>query len=84
MGTITLRLILYCDIEMVPAEGGQPHARRVIRTKPTLVYEAGDRTGRLPELLDLDYAKFIEAFQQGAGTGVAKPAKTPPAAPAAK
>ena len=46
-------MILYCDIETAPAgEGGQPVHRRVIRTKPTLVYEAGDRTGRLPEMID--------------------------------
>ena len=34
----------------------------MIRTKPSLYYEAGDRTGRLPETLDLDYPTFIEAF----------------------
>jgi hypothetical protein len=36
--------------------------RRVIRTKPSLYYEAGDRTGRLPETLDLDFSKFYAAF----------------------
>jgi hypothetical protein len=39
----------------------------VIRTKPSLYYEAGDRTGRLPETIDLDYRKFLEAFQAAAG-----------------
>ena len=75
-------MILFCDIEVTQNEGGQPSARRVIRTKPTLVYEAGDRTGRMPELLDLDYAKFTQAFQQG--VGAVRPAKPQPAAPAAK
>ena len=34
----------------------------MIRTKPSLYYEAGDRTGRLPATLDLDFGKFIEAY----------------------
>ena len=34
----------------------------MIRTKPSLYYEAGDRTGRLPETLDLDFSKFLDAF----------------------
>ena len=34
----------------------------MIRTKPSLYYEAGDRTGRLPETIDLDFGKFLEAF----------------------
>ena len=36
--------------------------RRVIRTKPSLYYEAGDRTGRLPETLELDFGKFRESY----------------------
>lgn len=55
-------MILFCDIETIPGSDGRTVARRVIRTKPSLYYEAGDRTGRLPEVLDLDYASFIEAF----------------------
>lgn len=55
-------LILYCDIETSIGEDGKPAYRRVMRTKPSPYYEAGDRTGRLPETIDLDYHKFIEAF----------------------
>ncbi|MHB9038636.1 MAG: ATP-binding protein, partial [Armatimonadota bacterium] len=40
-------------------------ARRVLRTKPHVNYEAGDRTKRLPNVIDLDYAKFIEAYNAG-------------------
>lgn len=55
-------MVLYCDIETGTGPDGKMVARRVMRTKPSLYYEAGDRTGRLPELIDLDYAKFTEAF----------------------
>jgi hypothetical protein len=66
-------VILYCDVEtVVDAEGKVATERRVMRTKPTGAFEAGDRTGRLPEVIDLDYAKFVEAFQQ------ARPDETAP------
>ena len=55
-------LILFCDLEPAPADNPQAPPRRVIRTKPNQFYEAGDRTGRLPELLDLDFGQFTEAF----------------------
>lgn len=55
-------MILYCDIETSTGPDGRMIARRVMRTKPSLYYEAGDRTGRLPEIIDLDYTKFTQAF----------------------
>lgn len=70
-------MILYVDLEPVAGPEGRPETRRVIRTKPSLTYEAGDRTGRLPEVLDLDFAKFVEAFEAGA------PRTAPPAPPSA-
>lgn len=70
-------LILYCDIETAAGEGGQPVHRRVIRTKPTLVYEAGDRTGRLPEMIELNFPAFQQAFMAGgASTNPVVPAAT--------
>ena len=54
--------VLFCDLEMATAEDGTESVRRVIRTKPSLYYEAGDRTGRLPETIDLDFRKFLDAF----------------------
>jgi hypothetical protein len=54
--------VLFCDLEMATAEDGAESVKRVIRTKPSLYYEAGDRTGRLPETLDLDFRRFFEAF----------------------
>jgi hypothetical protein len=55
-------MILFCDIEMIEGENGNSVPRRVIRTKPSLAYEAGDRTGRLPEVIGLDYPEFLTAF----------------------
>ena len=52
-------MVLYCDLE--DGGGSRPPAG-VIRTKPSQYYEAGDRTGRLPETLDLDFGKFLDAF----------------------
>ena len=60
-------MILYCDIETSTGSDNRVIARRVMRTKPSLYYEAGDRTGRLPEVIDLDFGKFIEAFNAGSG-----------------
>jgi hypothetical protein len=39
--------------------------RRVIFTKPSDKYEAGDRTNRLPAVLDLNFQKFLQAYQNG-------------------
>ena len=61
-------MVLYCDIETAAGPDGKIAARRVMRTKPSLNYEAGDRTGRLPEVIDLDYDKFVEAFNAGRDT----------------
>ena len=60
-------MVLYCDLDVSAGAEGEQIIRRVIRTKPSLYYEAGDRTGRLPETIDLDYRKFLEAFQAAAG-----------------
>lgn len=55
-------LILYLDLEAYHDETGETQYRRVLRTKPTTAYEAGDRTGRLPETMPLDYQSFLAAF----------------------
>ncbi len=71
-------MILYVDLEPTPVADGKTTMRRVLRTKPSLKYEAGDRTGRLPETIDLDYAKFVEAFCAGAKRDTAKAEPRPP------
>ncbi len=87
-------IILFCDVEMVPGPEGKKIERRVMRTKPSSLYEAGDRTKRLPETIDLDFDAFVNAYKSGTpspeppATSVQPPAPVkatpPPARPAAK
>jgi hypothetical protein len=56
-------LVLFCDTETTPGPDGKPVTRRVIRTKPSPYWESGDRTGLLPETIDLDYGAFAAAFE---------------------
>lgn len=60
-------LVLYADFETAPGPDGRSTVRRVMRTKPTALYEAGDRTGRLPELVPLEYEAFVHAFNAATG-----------------
>jgi hypothetical protein len=77
-------MVLFCDLEVQSGGEGAPSFRRVIRTKPSLYYEAGDRTGRLPETLDLSFTGFLEAFNAaGTGKSAGKAASTSKVAPAA-
>jgi hypothetical protein len=48
----------------------------VLRTKPAKHYEAGDRTGRLPETLPLDYAAFTAALATGKPAPKPKPTQS--------
>jgi hypothetical protein len=75
-------MVLFCDLDLTTGEDGAQIFRRVIRTKPSLYYEAGDRTGRLPETIDLDFKKFMEAFTKA--TAPAKPVAGKSAAASAK
>jgi hypothetical protein len=55
-------VIAFADIETRRDGNGKATHKRVLRTKPNARYEAGDRTGRLPEMIDLEYAAFASAF----------------------
>ncbi|MBI4910952.1 MAG: ATP-binding protein [Acidobacteria bacterium] len=57
-------MVLYSDLDVIEGEEEDTEEtfRRVIRTKPSRYHEAGDRTGRLPEIIELDFAKFMDAF----------------------
>ena len=57
-------MILFCDLEISADANGKQIVRRVMRTKPSLHYEAGDRTGRLPETIDLNFQAFLKAFNK--------------------
>ena len=58
-------LILYGSFE---AEAGKP-ARRVLHTKPSPHFDAGDRTGRLPATVELDFPSFLAAWQKAMADG---------------
>jgi hypothetical protein len=59
-------MILFADFEERRDASGHLQTQRVVRTRPTPRYEAGDRTGLLPEVLPLDFAAFTEALKKGA------------------
>ena len=81
-------MVLFCDLETGTGADGKPTVRRVMRTKPSAAYEAGDRTGRLPEVIDLDYQRFLDAFAGATPAARPAPASQPAsaasAAPAAR
>jgi hypothetical protein len=58
-------MILYCDIDAALDKSGAVTERRVIRTKPSKNYDAGDRTNRLTEVVDLNYSEFKKVFEAG-------------------
>jgi hypothetical protein len=76
-------IILFCDLEPTTDADGKPAYRRVLRTKPSTLYDAGDRTGRLPEVIDLDFAAFVTAFAQGVPRAAAAATTAPASSPAA-
>lgn len=70
--------ILYVDFE-TEQQGDRRVAKRVLRTKPHPNWEAGDRSGRLPHTLPLDWAVLSEAYKTA---GTSTPASVNAAAPA--
>lgn len=75
-------MILYGDAIPRKDAAGNVTIERVLRTKPHPTYEAGDRSGRLPEILPLDYDAFVHAFTSSAsgavpGTGRAAESSMP-------
>jgi hypothetical protein len=56
-------LILYCSLEVTANPEGTQQLERVIYTKPSTDFLAGDRTGRLPPKLPLDFEIFQKAFK---------------------
>ena len=61
-------IIAFGDFEAESNADGEKVFRRVIRTKPTVYYDAGDRSGRLPDTIDFDFRAFNEAYRQALGT----------------
>jgi hypothetical protein len=56
-------MILFADAAAIKDADGSLATQRVLRAKPNPLYEAGDRTGRLPDTLSLDFEAFSKAFE---------------------
>lgn len=56
-------IILYGEVVATKDKDGNFVTQRVLRTKPHPSYEAGDRTGRLPDTIPLDFGAFCKAFE---------------------
>jgi hypothetical protein len=56
-------IILFIDSE-IDRDGNE---RRLIRTKPSMYWEAGDRLAKLPDTLPLDFKEFSKYFNQQKG-----------------
>lgn len=55
-------ITLYFDSVVDEKKGTE---NRIMHTKPSRFYDAGDRTGRLPEEIEMNYDKLIKAFKLG-------------------
>lgn len=71
-------MILFCDTVSRKDANGNVIVERVIRTKPHPTYEAGDRTGRLPEILPLSYDAFVKAYTAAPGKAAGAVAPSAP------
>lgn len=60
-------LVLYASMDE-RMHNGVLVQTRTIYTKPNLYWEAGDRTGRLPEQMAMDYNEFVSSFDPFADT----------------
>lgn len=65
-------MILYLDIKEEKNENGKTTFRRVLHTQPSKYFEAGDRSGVLPAVIDLDYQKFSDAYMKGIALKISK------------
>lgn len=63
--TALVDVILFGDVELVKDADGKVSERRVLRTKPGLNWDAGDRYKRLPDPIDFSYDAFLRAWTQG-------------------
>ena len=66
-------MILYADCIPRKDAAGNVTIERVLRTKPHPTYEAGDRTGRLPEIMPMTYEAIARAFQVSPSTSAPAP-----------
>ncbi len=58
-------MILYAALHEDKQENGKTTFRHVLYTKPSKYFEAGDKSGVLPSIIDLDYHTFKTAYLSG-------------------
>lgn len=73
--TAMVSVIGFASVRPVMQADGTTKRERVLSTKPHTDFDAGDRTGRLPETLPLSWQSFADAMNVSAKA----PAKTPAA-----
>ena len=69
--TAMVSVIGFASVRPVMQPDGTTKRERVLSTKPHTDFDAGDRTGRLPETLPLNWQAFADAI----GAGTTKPAQ---------
>jgi len=57
-------ILLFCGFREIEKDG-KPFEARIMKTQASKFHDGGDRTGRLPETLPLDYKAFAEALTKG-------------------
>jgi len=55
-------MVLFADIQEETSDEGKKRHTRVLRCKPSQNYIAGDRTGKLPRTVELNFEKFHSFF----------------------
>jgi hypothetical protein len=66
VGLVDIVLLAHMQVER--GDEGKVTEWRAIHTKPSAQHDAGDRTGRLPAVLPLDYKEVQKAFKKGQKT----------------
>jgi len=56
--------ILFFDLQQSQDKDGNVEWKRIIKTKPAKDYEAGDRTGKLPETIPMNWPALEKAFSE--------------------
>ena len=64
--------ILFFDLQQSQDKDGNIIWKRIIKTKPTKDYEAGDRTGKLPETIPMNWPSLEKAFAGALAPSVPK------------
>ncbi|GAF68349.1 unnamed protein product, partial [marine sediment metagenome] len=62
-------IVLFATVSNAKDDEG---SSTIIHTKPNRYFDAGDRTGRLPRVLPLNYKAFKEAYEKGAKNDTGK------------